>query len=465
MRSTLRLAGLVLAVVMGLLLPAATAAAQGSGSAQSGRNTIERVDVITEVTPVGWRVVGVAIEYRTRVDLGGADIPNSAFEVMAAVGTTTAGRTVTDVYTSTAPELDRRGRRGAPGRYVIIELSPNDANANALRFSGGINEPVPLVGAYSVRQTANVRNENDDVALRATPFAVANQGVINPIVDDFLPLSYTDAAGTRLNFRLYQPETLPNRSRGGLPLVVFLHGGGERGANNISQITANQGAVAFAKPERQASDPSYVLAPQVPVGSTWTTPAIQAALMELTERMMATHPIDADRVYLSGISMGAIGSFDILPKHPELFAGALLVAGTGDATRAPLMRDVPMWATHSIDDPVVNYTTGTLAIVNAIEAAGTPVIRGEWPGNLPDREAEARALQLWTQAEAAGSHTLLTTYTAGTTPVNAHWSWVPTYINDVMIDWLFSQDLQDREEANAMRLSTAGWHGALAGRR
>ena len=119
------------------------------------------------------------------------------------------------------------------------------------------------------------------------------------------------------------------------------------------------------------------------------------------------------------------------------------------------MVDVPLWATHSIDDPTVNYTTGTLALINALEAAGAPVTRGEWPGDLPDRAAEAEALRLWAQADAKDSHTLLTTYTAGTTPVNAHWSWVPTYLNDVMIDWLFSQDLQDREQA-PQPLSAAG---------
>ena len=219
-------------------------------------------------------------------------------------------------------------------------------------------------------------------------------------------------------------------------------GGGERGANNISQITANQGAVAFARPRRQASDPSYVLAPQVPVGSRWTTPEIQAALLELVDRIVATHPIDRDRLYLTGLSMGGIGGFDILPKHPDLFAGALLIAVTGDPARMPLMRDVPLWATHSIDDPTVNYTTGTLALINALEAAGARVTRGEWRGDLPDRAAEAEALRLWAQAEANDSHTLLTAYPAGTTPVSAHWSWVPTYLNDVMIDWLYSQDRQ-----------------------
>jgi len=74
----------------------------------------------------------------------------------------------------------------------------------------------------------------------------------------------------------------------------------------------------------------------------------------------------------------------------------------------------------------------------AIEATRTPVTRDEWAANLPDEENEANARAQWERAEAEGSHTLFTAWTAGTTPVNPHFAWVPTYSNDVMIDWLYS---------------------------
>ncbi len=82
-------------------------------------------------------------------------------------------------------------------------------------------------------------------------------------------------------------------------------------------------------------------------------------------------------------------------------------------------------------------------------------------GQPAGAEAEAEALRLWAQAEANGSHALFTTYTAGTTPVSAHWSWVPTYLNDVMIDWLYSQDLQDRPDVGGLSRSAAGWRGVM----
>ena len=443
MRWVSRFMGVVVAMTAFLVLTT------GAASAASARGPASAIgaDVITEVQPLGWRVVAVAVEYDRVIDIGEADIPESAFTVNATVGGTTGPRTVVDVYTSEEAELDRRGPRGRPGRYLIIELDPADPNAMGLIYDvvTGINNPVPLAGAYAVTQTAPVVDEEGNVQLRPTPFAIHNRGAINLIVDEFASMSYTDSAGTRLNFRLFQPERRERRSERdeGHPLVVFLHGGGERGANNISQITANQGAVAFARPGLPASAPSYVLAAQVPVGSRWTTPEIQAALLGLIDRIVVTHAVDRDRLDLTGLSMGGMGGFDILPKRPEMFAGALLIAGRGDPAVMPLMVDVPLWATHSVDDPTVDYETGTLALINALEAAGARVTRGEWPGNLPDRAAEAEALQLWAEAEANDSHTLLTTYPEGTTPVSAHWSWVPTYLNDVMIDWLLSQDRQD----------------------
>jgi len=446
MKNPVRLA-IFVAAVLALLVPGTAARAEATAT-----NTLVRADVITEVTPLGWRVVAVALEYSRRLDLTRAVNPNSAFSVTTTFDGTTTARTVVDVYTNNAAEVDRRGARGRPGRFLILELSPNDPNGSALSFdpSTGLNNPLPLVGAYAVRQTADVRDQQGNVLLPASPFTVTNQGVISPIVDEFTPLSFTDSAGTTLNFRLFQPRAYRSNPQSGrsYPLVVFLHGGGERGLNNITQITANQGAVTFARPERQADNPSFVLAPQVPAPpntNSWTTPAIQNALLELIDAVTRTYPIDQDRLYLTGLSLGAIGSFDLLPKFPDKFAGALLIAGRGNPDLMSRIVDVPMWITHSIDDPTVNYTTGSLALVNALEAAGAKVTRGSWPGNLPERTNEAEARRLWRIAERNGSHILFTTYVAGTTPVSAHWSWVPTYLNDVMLDWLFSQRLSDRK--------------------
>ncbi len=423
-----------------VLMLVSTAGVASARAAEANR--LVRADLITEVRPLGWRVVAVALEYESPVRLGRARIPTSAFTVTATLNGVTAERTVVDVYVNNRAERDTRGAQGRPGRFIIIELSADDPHASALFWTGVMNEPYPLVGAYAIRQTRDIVDAQGGVQVPASPFAVTNQGVLNPIVDDFVSMVYTDSAGTSLPFRLFRPQTTRART---YPLVVFLHGSGERGTNNLTQITANQGAVAFAAPQRQSTDPSFVLAPQAPPGLSWTTPQTQAALLELIDVLAGSHPIDRDRLYLTGLSMGGIGGFDILPRHPDVFAAALLIAARGDVAQMPLMTEVPLWATHSVDDPAVNFTTGTLALINALEAAGARVTRGEWAGDLPERAAEMQAQRLWDAAEAAGSHILLTAFTAGTTPVNAHWSWVPTYSNDVMLDWLFSHRLLARE--------------------
>ncbi|RJK93709.1 alpha/beta hydrolase-fold protein [Vallicoccus soli] len=437
-----------------LLAVAATATAlvvpAGAAGAAPRTNPVVRAEVVTEVTPLGWKVVAVALEHSRRLDITRAATASGAFTVTATVGGETAERTVTDVYSSDEPAVDRQGARGSAGRWLVLELDEDDANAGALVYdvTRGQNDPVPLEGAYAVRQTERVEDPRTGTVLPASPFVVRNQGVVSPEVEDFTALTYTDSAGTTLPFRLYQPEAYredPDADRE-YPLVVFLHGGGERGTNNITQITANRGAVTFTEPERQAEDPAFVLAPQVPPGreNSWVSPPVQAAMLELVQRIARTRPVDRDRLYLTGLSMGGYGSFDVLPERPGLFAGALVIAGGGNAERMRRIVDVPLWITHSVDDPTVDYTAGSLANVRALERAGAEVVRGTWPGDLDERTREAEARRLLRVADRRGSHTLFTTFAAGTTPVSPHWSWVPTYENDVMVDWLLDQDRSER---------------------
>ena len=103
------------------------AAGARGGPAQ---NTVVRADLITDAHPLGWKVVAVAIEYRDNINPGAADIPISAFTVAATVNNATANRTITDIYTSDVPELDRRGPVDV-GRSLIIELSPDDPTGRA----------------------------------------------------------------------------------------------------------------------------------------------------------------------------------------------------------------------------------------------------------------------------------------------------------------------------------------------
>ncbi|MEB8336921.1 prolyl oligopeptidase family serine peptidase [Streptomyces endophyticus] len=429
-----------------------TASAEGR-QAVSGPNAVLRTDLVTRVTPRNnWLVTAVAIQYAHRIDLRGVEIPASAFQVMATVGGRTAARTVTRAYTNTAAAVDDRTHPGRPGTHLIVELDPDDPNARAAG-----TDPLPLDRAYSVRQVADVRTPGGEPVLEAGAFASRNDGVISPVVDDFIACSFTDSTGFELDFRLYRPEgfTQHPQTRTRYPLVVTLHGGGEVADNNMTQLTGNRVAVTFAKPERQRRDPAFVLAPQIPLprpmdgpdGTDWTDAEVQAALSELVDTFVSEHSrnVDKARLYLVGLSSGGRGIYSLLAKRPDVFAAALPTAGWGDQATMEKITHIPMWADHSIDDPVVPYREGrfgkpgTWTLMNALEAAGAHVSRGEWANDLPKAQFEARSRALLRQARAADSHVLFTSYTAGTTPVNPHFAWAQTYENDVVIDWLFDQ--------------------------
>jgi predicted peptidase len=437
----------LVAVLAAFVLGAAPAA-----SADDDPPSIVRADLVTHVFPeIGHRVVAVALRYDRAVSVrAGSAAARSAFTVSATIDGVTASRTVTDVYSRGELPGDTWRARGEPGRYLIVELDAADANAAANGNSAdGATAPRDLRGAYTIDQTASVRDARGQ-ELPPPPFALENDGVVQPVVDDFGRRAFTDAAGTRLAFRFFRPETL-QRGRT-YPLVLFLHGGGETGTPqaapaNVTQITANRGAIVWATPERQAKHPAFVVAPQLPGRtSQWTEPAIQSAVMALLDRLRKRHPIDADRIYLTGLSRGGRGAVEFLSNFPATFAGSLLAAARAegdDVSAVPAFASVPLWLTHAADDPVVPYA-GSVDIANALEAAGAPVTRGEWAGDnsagtAQDRAAEAAARQLLARARASGSHTLFTTYTPGTVAVNAHFSWGPMYETEVMLDWLFAQ--------------------------
>ena len=442
-----RLIALV-AVLAALVLGAAPVA---SASSREAEPSVVRADLVTHVFPeIGHRVVAVALRYDEPVQLRpGSAAARRAFAVTATIDGVAAPRTVTDVYSSRALPGDTWRRTGEVGRYIIVELDPADANASVNTNSAdGATAPRDLDGAYTVSQATALRDDRGR-ELVPPPFALENDGVVQPVVDDFARRSFTEQ-GTRLAFRFFRPERL-RRGRS-YPLVLFLHGGGETGSPqvrpaNVTQITANRGAIVWATPERRAQHPAFVVAPQLPGRtSQWTEPGIQAAVMGLIERLSAAYPIDADRIYITGLSRGGRGAVELLSNNPTTFAGALLAAARAeddDVSGVPAFASVPIWLTHAADDPVVPYQ-GSVDIANALEAAGARVTRGEWAGDnsagrAQDRAAEAAARRLLAQARATASHALFTTYTPGTVAVNAHFSWGPMYETDVMLDWLFAQ--------------------------
>lgn len=135
------------------------------------------------------------------------------------------------------------------------------------------------------------------------------------------------------------------------PLIVFLHGSGERGDDNQAQL--RHGAGSFAGVE------AIVVAPQCPAGDSWGgtwfggPTRSQAAVVAMVRELRGRQSVDPKRVVLVGCSMGAIGGWEILANHPGTFDAAVLLCGEPDVAWAPKLRGQRIWSFHGDADPVV----------------------------------------------------------------------------------------------------------------
>lgn len=178
------------------------------------------------------------------------------------------------------------------------------------------------------------------------------------------------------------PET--NSSAAQYPLIIFLHGSGERGTQNHEQM--RNGVHAFCEEWVREKYPHYLLVPQCPPDQRWggtskdwqslfqEEPTIPGRMvLELVEKMIQEHPdIDPKRVYITGLSMGGFGTFDLLMRRPDLFAAGLPVCGGGDPRYADKIKDIPLWVLHGgLDDVVLPRCSRR--IVEALEKVGGKV--------------------------------------------------------------------------------------------
>ncbi|MEZ0004865.1 putative peptidase [Flavobacterium sp. 28YEA47A] len=153
---------------------------------------------------------------------------------------------------------------------------------------------------------------------------------------------------SELNYALH----IPKNTKGKKPLIVFLHGSGERGSD-IEKVKIH-GPFKYLKSNELDS---YVLAPQCPENEYWNA----EVLYKLIQKIQKENNIDSDRIYLTGLSMGAWGAWNLAFAYPELFAALVPIAGFVD--RVPMMenckiKDIPTRIFHGLVDDVVdvNYS-------------------------------------------------------------------------------------------------------------
>ena len=183
-----------------------------------------------------------------------------------------------------------------------------------------------------------------------------------------------------LPYQLFRSEKAENMTEA-VPLVVFLHGAGERGNDNNAQL---KHCIHYFQDDTITNQyPFLLLVPQCPEGkrwvnTDWSLPEHQMESEPTAELLFVMHLVDSlvdccvadtKHIYISGISMGGFGVWDALQRWPDRFAAAIVICGGGDPAYADKMKDIPVYIFHGLQDDVV-MPQRSIQMYDALRATG-----------------------------------------------------------------------------------------------
>jgi predicted peptidase len=237
-------------------------------------------------------------------------------------------------------------------------------------------------------------------------------------VNDFVDFSLRATNNSLLlPGRLYVPPEASNPTA--RPLIVFLHGAGESGTNNVGQINQNIDNLLAEAKQRGA----FLYAPQT--NNTWGPATTTANTMTMIDRALSVHNVDMSRLYVTGLSMGGGGVWNMLHRYPDRFAAGVPIAAVSPSSgflSANLLDDA-VWAFHARNDTVVSVNT-TRNIVSGILRVGRETIPSFPP--LTDTSTlfnfDSQRFDLHYTEPGSGGHGI----------------WTPVYAHEPMYDWLFA---------------------------
>ena len=290
---------------------------------------------------------------------------------------------------------------------------------NSLKFKGYDHQFVRGTGGHSGKHGGAILPDSlrwlwrDHVVGQQSDPAAAQVDQLAVYEDKTVRITAGEYTDEEFHYRLMKPATIVPDQK--YPLVIFLHGAGERGNDNTNQL--QYFPTQMAQPRWRERFPCYVLAPQCRTDRKWVdvdwskpddpntpdepSPQMQYAI-EAFEQTLRDEQIDGDRVYLTGLSMGGFGSFDLGARHPDWFAAVAPICGAADLTKVAALKDLPVWVAHGDDDEAVPVDRSRNAVQALREAGGHPIYI-EMPGV-------------------------------------GHNSWTPSYEdNDGLVPWMFRQ--------------------------
>lgn len=210
----------------------------------------------------------------------------------------------------------------------------------------------------------------------------------------------TVSVAAEYSYLLFSPSNQELKENGKLPLIIFLHGAGERG-DSIDLVKVHGPPMIV---DKDSDFPFFVLSPQCAAGSWWQAEKLDM----LIDEVVNMNDIDESRIYLTGLSMGGYGTWDLAQLRPDRFAAIAPICGGSrmNAFRASLLKNVPTWAFHGAMDSVVPLEAST-RIVKSLKDAGGDV--------------------------------KFTIY-----PMAGHNSWTETYDNPELYEWFLSHRLTSK---------------------
>lgn len=201
----------------------------------------------------------------------------------------------------------------------------------------------------------------------------------------------------RIQYLVYLPDGY-DTSEAQWPMMLFLHGAGERGSD-LEQVKAHGPPKLVSQGQAL---PFVIVAPQCPRGQYWTV----ALLSDLLDEATSSYRVDRDRIYVTGISMGGYGTWHLACAEPGRFAAIIPICGGGDPRQACRLQDLPIWAFHGAKDTIV------------------PLDESERMVNAVNRCGGSAKLTIYAEA--------------------GHDSWTPTYENPAIYEWLLAHRRSDR---------------------
>jgi len=178
---------------------------------------------------------------------------------------------------------------------------------------------------------------------------------------------------TKLNYLLWLPANYKKDKSKTFPLLIFLHGSGERG--DSLELVKKHGPPSFV--ETRPDFPFITVSPQSAPGARWVWQI--SDLQEMLKQVKAIYRIDSTRIYLTGLSMGGFGTWAWACAYPKQFAAIVPVCGGGIIQYARELKNTPVWAFHGESDPVVPVNR-TVEMVEAVNAAGGSARMTIYPG-------------------------------------------------------------------------------------